>query len=153
MHTLTECRDEEISVDNRIRIGLEYSFRGETYSPSATIDLDILGDRDEMPDWHTMLAAAAGIDTYSYAYEVMRQSPIRFSQATGLAAEYLHDDEFDFAGFVRSRRQADIPEQLRGIASDVLQVNDLDAQPALAEALLQAYRLGRASLGDAAKDS
>ena len=140
-------------MGNRIRIDVAYSFRGETFSPSATIDLDILGDREEMPDWHAMLAASARIDTYSYAYEVMQQSPIRFSEATGLAAEYLHNDEFDFAGFVRSRRQADIPEQLRSIASEVLQVNDLDAQPALAEALLQAYRLGRAPLGDAAKDS
>jgi len=140
-------------VDNRIRIGLEYSFRGETFSPSATIDLDTLGDPAEAPDWHAMLAASAGIDTYSYAYEVMQQSPLRFSEAGGLAAQYLHDDDFDFAGFVHARRQADIPAQLQGIASEVLQVDDLDAQPALAEALLQAYRLGRASLGDSAKDS
>jgi hypothetical protein len=74
-----------------------------------------------------------------------------FAEATGLAAGHLHDGEFDYQEFIRSRRQADIPGRLRAIAKTVLQVDDLDAQSGLAEALMQAYKLGRKSLADKAK--
>ena len=132
-------------MENRIRIGLTYSFKGETFTPSAVIDLDELDDHPQEPDWHALLAKATGMDTYSYAYEVMQQAEPQFSEATGLATAHLHDGRFDFAGFRRVRRQADVPDQLREIARTMLQVDDLDAQPALAEALLQAYRIGRRS--------
>jgi hypothetical protein len=129
-------------MSNCIRISLEFSFKGETFAPSAVIDLDGLGDHPQEPDWHALLAKAAGIDTHSYAYEVMQQAELQFSGATGFAAGHLHKDGFDYPGFVSSRRRSVIPERLREIAREVLGVDDLDEQPALAEALLQAYRFG-----------
>jgi hypothetical protein len=114
-------------MHDSIRISLTYSFRGETFNPTAVIDLDDLGDHAQEPDWHALLAKPAGMDTLSYAYEVMQQAEPQFSEATGLAIGHLHDGRFDLEGFRRVRRQTDVPEQLRETARTTLQVGDLDA--------------------------
>lgn len=128
---------------NRIHVSLSFSFKGETHAPQADVDLDALAGQDQAPDWHALLAHAASIDTYSYAYEVMQQSRPAFSAATGLAADHLHDGEFDFDAFRLAYRQAKVMAQLQEIATSTLGIRDLAAKPALGKALLQAYELGR----------
>ena len=129
-------------MKNSIHISVDYSFKGETFSPSAVIDLDSLATKEERPDFHALLARLAGIDTYSYAFEVMQQTALHFSQATGLAGDYLHDGDFDFAGFAAAAREERIVQQLQDIAIRVLDIDDLKQHPRIKEALLQAFRLG-----------
>ena len=49
--------------NNTVRVRLAFSFKGETYELDSVIDLDrYLGGSNEAPDFHRLLAKAAGID-------------------------------------------------------------------------------------------
>ena len=132
-------------MTNSIRVGLTYSFRGETFSPSTVIQLDKLAAYGEAPNWYAKLAAATGLDTYSYAYEVMRESELMFSEPSGLAVPYLDGARFDFDGFMRAYRDAAHIPSLQAIARNILGIEDLNSEPKIREALVQAYRLGKHS--------
>ena len=85
---------------NTIRARMTLSFRGETYELDSVIDLDgCSGEPGEAPDFHRLLAQAAGIDPYSYLYEVLETHEIAFSDATGVAARHCRDGGFDWAQF------------------------------------------------------
>lgn len=135
-------------MKNTIDVHLEFSFKGEHYTLSTTLDLDALPlDEDTLPNFHRLLARANGIDTYSYLYEVMESCDIVFRNATGLAAECLHDGVFDVEAFRRRRREAE-PEAagvVEAIARQHLNIDDLNHQPALRQALLAAYNAGKAA--------
>ena len=130
-------------MKNSIRVSLTYSYRGETFTPSVVIDLDSLQQGDGMVDWHARIALANGIDTYSYVYEVARASELHFSEPTGLAEAYLQDGDFDFEGYLHAARQSVHAGPLQNIARDLLGIEDLNSEPAIRDALVQAYLLGR----------
>jgi hypothetical protein len=132
-------------VKNTVHINVEFSFKGETFRPAAVIDLDLLINGSELPDLHNALALEAGIDTYSYAFEVMQQSPILFSNATGLASGCINEGCFDLPLFVEKRGEAKRLKQLQQIASEQLGIDDLAAKPEIREALIKAYQLGQTS--------
>ncbi len=131
---------------NTIRARMEFSFRGEAYELDTLIDLDrCLRDAREEPNFHSLLAKAAGIDAYSYLYEVMESHDIEFSQATGLAAPCCLDGAFDWFRYLMAvREEADL-SAVRAIAEQTLGVSDLDDRSDLKAALLAAYRAGQAS--------
>jgi len=65
--------------NNTLRARVALSFKGETYELDSVIDLDeCLGEPGEAPDFHRLLARAAGIDPYSYLYEVLGSHEIEF---------------------------------------------------------------------------
>ena len=130
-------------MKNTIRVSLTYSYQGETFQPSAVIDLDRLSDVEGPVDWHGRVALANGMNTYSYAYEVMRAAEPFFSEPTGLAANHLEDGRFDFEGFRRAARQSPHTGPLRHIARDILGIDDLNDEPKIRDALVQAYLLGK----------
>lgn len=131
-------------MKNTIDAHLEFSFKGEHYSLSTTLNLDALPlDEDTLPDFHHLLAQANGIDTYSYMYEVLESCDLAFSNASGLAAECLHDGVFDVACFQARRRAQRDAAILAPIAKRLLHIDDLDSQPALKQALLEAYHAGQ----------
>ncbi|PWB57835.1 MAG: hypothetical protein C3F18_03560 [Nitrosomonadales bacterium] len=133
-------------MKNSIDAHVEFSFKGETYAPSATIDLDdLLEHHGSLPQIHALLAEKHGIDTYSYLYEVMQETEIIFSNAEGLAAEFLINGEFDMETFAARWQENRILGQLQAIALRELGVDHLDRHPALKNALFQAYRLGKIS--------
>src|SRR5512139_3666139 len=91
---------------NTVRASVAFSFKGETYELDSVIDLDrCLGEPGEVPDFHRMLAQAAGIDPYSYLYEVLESHEIAFSDATGVAARSCRDGQFDWNRFEQERRE------------------------------------------------
>lgn len=122
---------------------IEFSFRGENYELQSRLDLDQMLEKHlELTSLHRVLAVEHGIDTYSYIYEVMELDPIVFSEATGRAAAFLHDGEFDLDGYIAVRGESEKMSALQAIASIELGVADLEAQPQLKTALLRAYQLG-----------
>lgn len=135
-------------MNNQIDLHIEFSFKGEDYVLTTTLDLDALElAGDALPDFHQLLAQANGIDTYSYLYEVMESHDIVFRNATGIAAECLHDGVFDGEAF-RHRRHAAGPGAARAVAAIArqhLNIDDLNEQPALRQALLAAYNAGKAA--------
>ena len=128
---------------NTIRARVEFSYRGEHHTPSATLDLDsMMAGAGKIGGMHRVLAQLNGIDTYSYLYEVMEGYEIQFDEATGVAAECLRDGEFNIVRFEARWREELALSRLREIAERHLEVTDLDQRPALKEALLEAFRAG-----------
>jgi hypothetical protein len=134
--------------NNTIRARASLSFKGETRELDSIIDLDAcLGEPGEAPNFHRLLARAAGIDPYSYLYEVLESNEIEFSDATGVAARSCRDGGFDWTRFEQDRREERDWQAVRAVAQQIMTTRDLDADPDLKAALLAAYRAGRASAG------
>jgi hypothetical protein len=138
-----------LSVDmsnNTIRAHVALSFKGATYELASVIDLDrFCGEPGAAPDFHRLLAQAAGIDPYSYLYEVLESHEIAFSDATGLAARSCRAGRFDWSAFERDLAEERDWPAVRAIAEPIL--GALDADPVLKAALLATYRAGKASAG------
>lgn len=131
---------------NTVRARLTLSFKGETHNLDAVIDLDRhLGEPGEAPNFHRLLARAAGIDPYSYLYEVLETHEIEFTDATGVAARSCHDGCFDWAQFEQDMSEERDWQLVKTIAARTLAARDLDADPELKAALLAAYRAGKAN--------
>lgn len=132
--------------NNTVRARVAFSFKGETYELDSVIDLDRHpGGSGEAPDFHRLLARAAGIDPYSYLYEVLESHEIEFSDATGVAARSCHDGQFDWNRFAQELAEERDWGAVRGIAERIMGACDWDADPALKAALLAAYRAGKAA--------
>jgi hypothetical protein len=130
---------------NTIRARLTLSFKGETYELDSVIDLDgCLAEPDEAPNFHQLLAKAAGIDPYSYLYEVLESQEIEFSDATGVAARSCRDGRFDWNRFEQDLSEERDWQAVRAIAERIMGTRDWDAEPAPKAALLAAYRAGKA---------
>lgn len=131
---------------NTVRARLTLSFKGETHNLDSIIDLDRhLGEPGEVPNFHRLLAKAAGIDPYSYLYEVLETHEIEFTDATGVAARSCHDGGFDWTQFEQDMGEERDWQLVRPIAERTMANRDLDAEPDLKAALLAAYRAGKAS--------
>lgn len=128
---------------NTVRARVAFSFKGETHELDTVIDLDRLRGEAEGPDFHRLLAQAAGVDTYSYLYEVLESHDIEFSDATGVAVHSCQGGAFDWARFVRDAAEACDWEAARTVAEGILGERDWEADARLKAALLAVYRAGR----------
>jgi len=128
---------------NRIDAHIEFSFKGENYELSSTLDLDrVLEKYLTLPSLHVVLAVEHGIDTYSYLYEVMLEDEIRFDNAQGMAVDFLKDGVFDLDGYTAQWDESLRIAPLQIIAQQEMGIEDLDRHPQLKSALLRAYQLG-----------
>lgn len=131
-------------MKNSIDAHIEFSFKGEVHTHSATIELDDLHlPIDSLEPIYQTVAQKNGIDTYSYLYEVMLDADIHFDNPQGFAQEFLHDGNFDFAAFAANAKEHGILMRLQEIAARELGVERLEQNPPLKNALYQAYRLGK----------
>jgi hypothetical protein len=127
--------------NNTIRARLEVSFKGETHQLDTVIDLaPCLGEPGQAPDFHRLLARAAGIDPYSYLYEVLESEEITFSEPTGLAVQAFEDGAFDWPRFEEALRDERDWQTVRAIAANHLGSRNLDGDAELRDALLAVYR-------------
>jgi len=133
-------------MKSSITVQILFSFKGETYSPRATIEFDrYLGKNESIPPFDLLVANQNDIDTYSYLFEVMQHGDIIFSNPEGLATEFYSADEFDLVGFVAEWKQQSVLHRLAEIAREHLAVESLDENESLKNALLQAYQTGKSS--------
>ncbi|MDQ1314965.1 MAG: hypothetical protein QG662_1074 [Pseudomonadota bacterium] len=131
--------------NNTVRALLTISFKGETYELDSVIDLDgCLGEPGVAPNFHQRLARVAGIDPYSYLYEVLESHEIEFSDATGVAARSCRDGRFDWSRFEQDVREEREWPTVRAIAEGIMGARDWEAETSLKTALLAAYRAGKA---------
>jgi len=73
---------------------------------------------------------------------MMQAQEIIFSDAQGLVADFISDGVLDLQAFLESSAL----NQLQGIAKEHMQVEDIEQEPKLKQALLSAYRLGLKSV-------
>ncbi len=133
-------------MKNTIRAGIEFYYQGEKITAYLDLDLDkIVQSGEDLSGLYPLLATAAEIDSYSYQYEMMLSEKIQFDQATGIAKDFVNGFEFDFAAFKQAWHKQKMLKQLEKIASQSLQIEDLETQPKIQQALIAAYRLGLAN--------
>lgn len=131
-------------MTNSIDAHVEFSFKGETYSLAATIELDDFpGAGASHPSLHSILARKHGIDTYSYLYEIMEEEEIRFDNPQGWAVDFFTEGKFDLPAYIAARQELKTLDLLQAIATRELGIDNLAQHPELKNALLQAYELGR----------
>lgn len=136
-------------MTSRISAQIDFSYQGKTHHPRMELDLDaLMGVHGALPDLYPMLASQHHIDTYSYLYEVMCAHEITYSDAQGLAADFLQQSEFDQHGFEQAWQQQGLLQQLAGLAQSQMQIDNLNQHPQLQQALLAAYELGRQAARD-----
>lgn len=133
-----------IKMSNTIKAQVCFSFRGENYSPELIINLDeLMAAGQDFSRLYEQLAQANGIDSYSYAFEVMASCDIEFSDATGDAVNYLQESgAFDLEGFRKQWKTKHSNSQLLAIAREHLNINSLDEIEGLAAALQAAFDAG-----------
>lgn len=133
-------------MKNIITASVHFSFKGENHSPSITIELDkyLVADGN-FPDLHPLIAKENNHDLYSYEYEMMQAAEIKFSDAQGLVADFITDGDLDLQAFQAAFSENRIINQLHDVAKEHMQIEDLEQQPELTQALLSAYRLGKQS--------
>lgn len=139
--------------ENKIVAKIEFYFKGECYTPEATINLDHLMEtsqenHDRLASIYLRLANEGNIDTYSYQYEVMLAETIQFSQATGIAASYCQDGIFSMDDFKNAWHDNTILNHIQSIAKQHMAIDDLSQHPDLKTALTEAYILGKSKSGN-----
>lgn len=131
-------------MKNTVAVCTEFDYQGASFKPTMTLDLDVyiktLEDVSAIP---VLLAKANQIDSYSYQYEILLDSPLRYGNATGLAAQFVVDGEFDFAGFLAASNENHIVTKLQNIARETLGISDFSEHASLQQAMLLAYHLDR----------
>lgn len=138
-------------MKNSIDVSIHFSYQGKNYAPSLQVDLELLLEKSkQLPSFYQLIAQANNIDTYSYLYEVMQQSDILFTNAQGLAANFLSDNQFDnhfdSEGFSKKLSSIQLEKKLQQIVldenNDFSLSKDLTHNKALKNTLLKAYQLG-----------
>lgn len=133
-------------MNNRFTVTLEFSYKGESFEFQTDVDLDACMEKlQAIPDLHELIARQNGIDAYSYQYEVLTSEDLQFSDVKGFAAEFIHEDEFDAEGFAARWCEERIGMLVAEIARRVMGISELAAEPALKQALMEAYRAGQAA--------
>ena len=131
-------------MNNHITASVEFYFKGEKISASIKLDLDHhMQTTGQLPALYSSLAREINLDLYSYEYETMQAETILFSNATGLAAEHLNERLFDFDAFKITWSETQLLEKLQTIAQNHLAIEDLEQQPDLKKALIEAFHLGK----------
>ncbi len=135
-------------MKNQITAKVEFSYKGEVFSPSTIINLNnTMEEQDLLSSIHRKIAQENEIDTYSYLYEVMEQAEIIFINAQGLAIEFLSDNDFDFLAFQGALRETRHDQMCQKIAATEMGVDDLDQYPGLRNALIKAFEFGKKDSG------
>ena len=134
-------------MKNSIRVQVIFSYQGVKYSPSSVIDLDSYLEKNEsIPAYFHLVARDNNIDIYSYQYEVMEVAELHFSDAQGLAQNFFQDRSFDMDGFKSEWQNNKVFEQLSTIAKKHLDIDLLNQNKALKDALFEAYEIGSKKL-------
>jgi hypothetical protein len=133
-----------IEMKNTIEVYTQFDYQGSSIKSNMTLDLDAhIQTLDDVPAIPVLLAKANHIDSYSYQYEILLDSPLCFGNATGQAAQFLVNGEFDFVGYLAANSKVSLVTQLQTIAQEELGVTDFSEHAALRQALLRAYHLDR----------
>lgn len=137
---------EDSTTKNTIVASLQFDFRGQTFKPTVSVDLDALIQRQGDPgDLYDMLAASIGLDAYRHEYDVMVMHEITFSEADGLVSNFIEDGRLNFDAFVEAWQKQKILKAIQPIAHKHLDIADLDQHPDIRNALLESYYLGKAT--------
>ncbi len=131
-------------MKNIVTISIQFYYKGEQHAPSMTVELDklILAIND-LSHFYPLLAKENNYDMYSYEFEMMQAEEIIFSDAEGLVADHIVDGALDLAAFKEAWHDSNLLQQLKAVALQHMDIDDLEKHPELKNALTKAYKLGQ----------
>jgi len=131
-------------MSNKITASIDFYFKGKHFTPSTVLGLDdIMANHHTLPDLYPLLAKLHNIDAYSYEYEIMLTEDIIFSDAEGLAVEFVKNNQFDHIAFKQRWNEVEMLTELAPLIKQHLDIEDLSQHTPLKNVLLAAYQLGK----------
>jgi len=136
-------------MKNTLTASIHFSFKGKELSPSMTVELEpYLEGSGTFPNLCSLIAKANNHDAYSYEYEMMQATEIKYSDAQGLVAEFINDDgQLDVAAFEAAWAENKALIKLLTVAEEHMNITDFSQHIELKKALLEAYMLGKKDSG------
>lgn len=88
-------------MKNIITASIEFSFKGETFTPRITIELDehLKANGSLLDNLYSIIATENNIGLYLYEYEMMQAEAIQFCHVEGFVEDYITDGILDFNAF------------------------------------------------------
>ncbi len=127
-----------------VTASLSFDFRGQQFTPSIRVGLHTMMVKQQtIHHLYDLLGASIGLDAYRHEYDVMVMEEITFSQADGLAADFVHDGQLEFDAFNEAWQQQYILTVIQPIAEKHLGIEDLNQHRDLKQALTESYRAGQ----------
>jgi len=131
-------------IQASVQASLSFDFQGEHLTPSINVDLhSMMLKKQQLQDLYHALAISIGLDPYRHEYDVLVMSDITFSDATGLACDYLTDSHFDWDRFSAAWQMQRIITIIQPIAQQYLNISDLSQQHKMQQALIACYQAGQ----------
>lgn len=131
-------------MKNTITASIHFSFKGKEHSPSLTVELEpYLEGVGSFPNLCSLIAKANNHDIYSYEYEMMQATDIKYSDAQGLVAEFINEGQLDVEAFEAAWNENKALTKLLAIAESHMNITDFSQHVELKKALLEAYMLGQ----------
>ncbi len=141
-------------MKNTVTASIHFSFKGKEHSPSITVELDqYLVGGGSLPDLCMLIAKANNHDMYSYEYEMMQATQIRYSEAKGLVREFIVDGQLDTQAFESAWNENKALDKLLLIAEEHMGISDFSQHLELKTILLKAYSLGKTEAQTANKNN
>jgi len=134
-------------MKNTIVASLQFDFRGNSFNPVISVDLDVLMQRQgELNDLYDMLAVSIGLDAYRHEYDVMVMQEIIFSEPFGLVSDFVTAGKLNFDAFIEAWKKQKALKAIQPIARKYLDISDLDQHPDIRSALLESYLSGKKTI-------
>lgn len=131
-------------MKNSITATIEFYFKGECFTPSITIDLDLHMQSDGcLPNLHSMIANNNNIDLYSYEYEIMLAEKISITDAQGLIKEYVVKGVLNSEAFESAWQDHKALQEIQSIVKQNMGIDDLQQHPEFKKTLLEVYKTGK----------
>jgi len=129
---------------DQVTATIEFDYKGKRFAPTAILDLDLLMQQyGTIPPLYQLLANLNNIDSYSYEYEILLSQTIVFTDAQGLATDFVQNNHFDQIGFEQSWHQQRLYKELAPMLKQQLEINDIEQYPEIKKIILAAYQLGK----------
>lgn len=132
-------------MKNIVTATIEFSFKGETFTPGITIELDkhLKANGSLLDNLYSIIATENNIGLYSYEYEMMQAETIKFQHVEGFVENYIVAGILDIKCFEAAWHENHALSKLLDIAERHMNINDFEQHTELKQALLAAYQLGK----------
>lgn len=123
-----------------VRVSVEFYCQGERFNLSSKVELDSLMERDDNPNFYTLLAEEHGIKSGTEAFGALQTAHIQYSEPGEEVRDYLVNGELDLNALFHHWRVEQELKALSDMAKHHLGVEDLAGhKEQLKQTLLHAY--------------
>jgi len=128
-------------MKNSVQVSLVFYFKGEKFNPQIELDLDTYFlKKYDIKSIYDLLAKHIGLDAYRHEYDVMVLEHLVYTEPTGIAEAFVHDEEIDWAGLMDAYKKAEEHKAIQALAQTHFSEEELEANPKLLAAMMDVYK-------------